>query len=307
MVPPGKGWTRDPYGAETEGGAMFGRVTAVSKSEFASFTCARLSLSVHSLPGRSSFTSPMTRKSGGELGPGRLLREVLTQTDLLIAAGFAYKVITAGWTQIEVTFRNEQAHDASLHTSIDTLQGIVTTLKALYALNDGYRKVHSQVSGINHPYLNIGHIVGGTNTNVVPGKVTFTLERRMIPEEDPVIIEAENQRVIAAATTGVTVDLRRLLLAKAMSSAPGNQTLVDAIQRHSSLVSGQPVPATGTSLYTDVRLYAEAGVTGVIHGAGPRTVLESHAKRADERLQLEDLRFTNKVVARTPFDLLQTA
>jgi len=70
---------------------------------------------------------------------------------------------------------------------------------------------------------------------------------------------------------------------------------------------GQPVPATGTSLYTDVRFYAETGVPGAFYGAGPRTVLESHAKRADERLQLECLRRTIKIAAWTPFDLLQTA
>ena len=38
--------------------------------------------------------------------------------------------------------------------------------------------------------------------------------------------------------------------------------------------------------------------------AGPRTVLESHAKRADERLELEDLRRATKVIARTLHDLL---
>jgi len=41
-----------------------------------------------------------------------------------------------------------------------------------------------------------------------------------------------------------------------------------------------------------------------VSGAGPRTVLESHAKRADERLDLEDLRRATKVIARTLRDLL---
>jgi len=31
----------------------------------------------------------------------------------------------------------------------------------------------------------VGLIEGGTNTNVVPGKVVFKLDRRMIPEELP--------------------------------------------------------------------------------------------------------------------------
>jgi succinyl-diaminopimelate desuccinylase len=54
-----------------------------------------------------------------------------------------------------------------------------------------------------------------------------------------------------------------------------------------------------------VRLYAEAGIPGVISGAGPRTVLESNAKRSDERLALEDLRRATKVIARALRDLLR--
>jgi acetylornithine deacetylase/succinyl-diaminopimelate desuccinylase-like protein len=84
----------------------------------------------------------------------------------------------------------------------------------------------------------------------------------------------------------------------------GNRPLVEALQKHASAVFGEPVPAVGTPLYTDVRLYVERGIPGVIYGAGPRTVLESHAKRADERLNLQDLRRATQVVARSLLDLL---
>ena len=80
---------------------------------------------------------------------------------------------------------------------------------------------------------------------------------------------------------------------------------MQALQRHGQAVFGEPIPTSGTPLYTDVRLYGAAGVAAVIYGAGPRTVLESNAKRADEHLVLEDLRRATKVVARTLLDLLQ--
>ena len=79
---------------------------------------------------------------------------------------------------------------------------------------------------------------------------------------------------------------------------------MNALQTHGQAVFGEKPEAVGTPLYTDVRLYVERGVPGVIYGAGPRTVLESHAKRADERVALEDLRRATKVVARTLADLL---
>ena len=142
---------------------------------------------------------------------------------------------------------------------------------------------------------------------MIPGRVTFKLDRRMIPEENPTEVEATLRKIMhdtAMQSAGVTVDIKRILLARAMQPLAGNKPLVDAIQKHGLAVFGELIPALGTPLYTDVRLFCEAGIPGVIYGAGPRTVLESHAKRADERLDLEDLRRATKVVARALSDLL---
>jgi acetylornithine deacetylase/succinyl-diaminopimelate desuccinylase-like protein len=231
----------------------------------------------------------------------------------MIAAGFSYEVVTAhnGCLQMEVTVQGKMAHAAVPSTGVDALQGAVHILNALYAQNTLYQQVTSKVEGISHPYLNVGRIEGGTNTNVVPGKVVFKLDRRMIPEENPAEVEATIREVIAKAAAefktpagGIEVEVRRILLAHAMKPLPGNKPLVDAIQKHGSELFGQPIPAMGTPLYTDVRLYGEAGIPGVIYGAGPRTVLESHAKRNDERIDLEDLRRATKVIARALADLL---
>jgi succinyl-diaminopimelate desuccinylase len=190
----------------------------------------------------------------------------------------------------------------------------VHILAKLYALNETYKTVRSAVSGIDHPYLNVGLIQGGNNTNVVPGKVAFKLDRRMIPEENPVEVEASLRQTIADAAASfapprggkhLQVDVKRMLLAHAMQPLPGNQPLVQALQTHGEAVFGEPIPALGTPLYTDVRLYVERGIPGVIYGAGPRTVRESHAKRADERLNLDDLKRATQVVARTLHDLLR--
>ena len=108
----------------------------------------------------------------------------------------------------------------------------------------------------------------------------------------------------AASRPGITVEIRRLLLARAWRPDAGNARLVQTLQRHGQAVFGEPIPARGTPLYTDVRLFGEHGIPAAIYGAGPRTVRESHAKRADEHLVLEDLRRATKVVARTLADLL---
>jgi acetylornithine deacetylase/succinyl-diaminopimelate desuccinylase-like protein len=208
---------------------------------------------------------------------------------------------------MEVTVHGRMAHAAIPDTGVDALQGATAILVALYEQNRRYKSVRSSVPGITHPYLNVGRIEGGTNTNVVPGKVVLRLDRRMIPEENPVEVEADVRRVIAeavAAMPGIRLEIRRLLLAESWKPGPANAALVQALQRHGEAVFGEPIPTTGTPLYTDVRLYGAAGVPAAIYGAGPRTVLESNAKRADEHVVLEDLRRATKVVARTLADLL---
>ena len=320
VVPPGEGWSHDPYGAEIVDGAMYGRATAVSKSDFSTFTFAVRALEAVAKPSKGAVELHFTydEEFGGELGPGWLLRKGLTQPDLMVAAGFSYEVVTAhnGCLQMEVTVHGKMAHAAVPHTGVDALQGAVAIMHALYAENLRYQHVTSKVAGIKHPYLNIGRIEGGTNTNVVPGKVTLKLDRRMIPEENPSEVEAHIRSVIAQAVEAfntqhghanadaVRVDIKRLLLAQAMTPLPGNAPLVHAIQQHGEAVFGAKPPAVGTPLYTDVRLYVERGIPGVIYGAGPRTVLESHAKRADERVQLDDLRRATKVIARSLVDWL---
>ena len=311
VVPPGEGWSHAPYGGEVVDGKLYGRASAVSKCDFATFTFATRAIESLNAPLKGGVELHFTydEEFGGELGPGWLLGHGLTKPDLLIAAGFSYQVVTAhnGCLQLEVTVHGKMGHAAVPDTAVDALQAASLILNALYQQNRLYKQVTSRVKGITHPYLNVGLIHGGTNTNVVPGKVVLKLDRRMIPEEKPDEVEATLRRVIAdavAGSKGIKVDVRRILLARALEPLPGNQPLVDALCRHASTVFGEPIQASGTPLYTDARLYGERGIPAVLYGAGPRTVLESNAKRADEHIVLDDLRRATKVVARTLLDLL---
>ena len=311
VVPPGEGWTHDPYGGEVVGGKLYGRAAAVSKCDFATFTFATRALESTGAPLKGSVELYFTydEEFGGELGPGWLLGQGLVKPDLLIAAGFSYQVVTGhnGCLQMEVTVHGKTGHAAVPDTAVDALQAATKILNALYHQNTLYKQVRSQVKGITHPYLNVGLIQGGTNTNVVPGKVVFRLDRRMIPEEIPSDVETAIRRLIrdaVADSAGITVEVKRLLLANALKPLPGNEPLVKALCEHASALFGEPVEASGTPLYTDARLFCERGIPAVLYGCGPRTVPQSNAKRADEHIELEDLRRATKVVARALADLL---
>ncbi|KQW42955.1 MULTISPECIES: ArgE/DapE family deacylase [unclassified Roseateles] len=311
VVPPGEGWTYGPYSADVVDGKLYGRASAVSKSDFATYAFALLALKNSGLPLKGAVELHFTydEEFGGELGPGWLLKQGLTKPDYLIAAGFSYQVVTAhnGCLQMEVTLHGLASHAAYPSTGIDALQAATKLLTALYAHNDVLKTRRSEVAGITHPYLNVGRIEGGSNTNVVPGKVVIKLDRRMIPEEDPAAVEAEVRALIertVAQSAGIKLDIKRLLLADSMKPLPGAAPLVAALQKHGQAIFGEEIPTSGTPLYTDVRLYTAHGIPAAIYGAGPRTVLESNAKRADEHLVLDDLKRATQVVARTLAEML---
>ncbi len=311
VVPPGEGWTRPPYGAVIEDGYLYGRAAAVSKSDFATYVFATRALEALGVPlsGAVELHFTYDEEVGGLLGPDWLLARGLTRPDYVIAAGFGYGIVTAhnACLQLEVTVHGKAGHGAMPETAVDALQAATKVLNAIYGELPELKKTRSDVPGIGSPTMIVGRIDGGTNTNVVPGKVVLRLDRRMIPEEDPVAVEARVRALIEDAVRGmpgIRLEIRRLLLSQALRPLPGVAPLVERLQRHGRAIMGEEIAAHGTPLYADARLYGERSIPTVLYGAGPRTVEESNAKKADERLQLEDLRKATKVVALTLLDFL---
>ncbi|MFI5014796.1 MAG: ArgE/DapE family deacylase [Hyphomicrobiales bacterium] len=311
VVPPGEGWSVDPYGAVVKDGVMYGRGVAVSKSDFATYAFALKALegSGARLAGAVELHFTYDEEAGGAVGPGLILEKGLSKPDYVISAGFSYSVVVAhnGCLHLEVRVEGKSAHAARPDTGVDALEAATKLLTALYALREGYKARRSKVVGIDHPTLTVGLISGGINTNVVPDVVTMRIDRRMIPEEDPDAVErdliAEIERV-CAAIPGIRVRTRRILLARPFTPQPGQEVLVAALQRNARTVMGVDIPAEGVPLYTDARLYSAAGIPTALYGAGPRTLLDANGHRADEKLVLEDLRKATKVVALTLAELL---
>jgi acetylornithine deacetylase/succinyl-diaminopimelate desuccinylase-like protein len=65
------------------------------------------------------------------------------------------------------------------------------------------------------------------------------------------------------------------------------------------------IKATGVPLYTDARHYAAKKIPTVLYGAGPKSILEANAHRADEHVQLKDMDAAIRIVSATLRDLLK--
>lgn len=303
VVPPGEGWTAEPYGAEIRDGWMYGRGAAVSKSDIASYAYALLALDHAGLThGAVELHITYDEETGGEIGPAWLLSEGISKPDFALGAGFSYQVVEAhnGCLHLEVEVTGRSAHAARPASGVDALEAASAILAALYAWRPSLAARASAVPGIGAPQLTVGLIAGGINTNVVPDRVTFRLDRRIVPEEQPDAVEAELRTVIAdaaAAFPAAGVAVRRIMLATPLTPDPRARRLTDLLCAHASREMGEPVTAGGVPLYTDARHYAAARVPIVLYGAGPRSIEEANAHRADERVPLEELHRATVVVA----------
>lgn len=311
VVPPGNGWTTDPYGAEERNGAVYGRGSAVSKSDFATYAFALLALdrSFKRLNGGVELHLTYDEETGGFVGPQWLLAHGLSKATHAISAGFSYAITTAhnGALHLEVVVRGRQAHAAMPSSGVDALEAATPILAAIYAERRRLLERVSTERGIGSPQITVGLISGGINTNVVPDRIAFRIDRRLIPEEQGEAVEAELIRLIEAAAPdmeGVEVECRRIMLAEPLRPLAGVDRLVEAVQGPARAVLGLEIEATGVPLYTDARHYSAAGIPTILYGAGPRSILEARAHSTDEHLQLSDLRAATEIVALALEDLL---
>lgn len=314
VVPPGSGWSVDPYGGEVRDGWLYGRGAAVSKSDFTTYAFAlralkQLHASGMPLAGTVELHFTYDEETGGMAGPGWILSQGLSRPDYVLSAAFSHHVVVAhnGCLHLEVTLRGKSAHAARPDTGHDAIEAAATLLPALYRYRDVLAGRPSQTPGITHPTMVIGLIDGGINTNVVADALSLRIDRRIVPEEVPEAAETELRGVIedaCRALPGISVEIRQILLARPFAPAPGAQALADLLCREAGAVMSKSVTPIGVPLYTDARLYSEAGIPTVMYGAGPRTLLEANGHRADERVPLDELHKATLVVANSLLQLL---
>ena len=302
-VPPGGGWSKDPYGGDVENGWLYGRGAAVSKSDFVTYAYALKALIETKALETGCVELHITydEETGGFTGPAWLLSEGITQPDYAICAAFSYQVITAhnGCLHLDVTVEGRSAHAAWHRTGVDALEASVQILNALYGYRESLEERVSRYPGVSSPSLVIGTIDGGINTNVVPDRVTFSIDRRIIPEESPDDVERELRELLASIKLqeGISVSVAQRLLAKPFTSTPASEKLADIFATEAQKILGETVGKGAMPLYTDARHYSEAGIPTIMYGAGPRNPLDANGHRADERVPTQLLTDTALVIA----------
>lgn len=290
-------WSHDPFGAEIEDGRLYGRGATDSKGRIASYTLASRALEATDLlPEDATLVLAITadEETGGHAGAGYVAEEVLTP-DYALVEGSSETIWHAacGVLQFRVTTDGEAAHAGSPANGENAMLAANRVLTALSDHAEDLEARQSEVVGIDGPTCTPSTIEGGTKTNVVPAACSFTVDRRVPPDENIDDAEAEFREVVEAAAGDATVDVERVLRARPYRFSRDDPHVRGVAESADSLLDRE-VPVEGTQGFTDARFFARHGADCVHFGPGDDA---SNTHGADESVALDQVRDAGAVVA----------
>jgi acetylornithine deacetylase/succinyl-diaminopimelate desuccinylase-like protein len=161
----GDGWTADPFGAEIQGGVLYG-LGVTSKADFAVYAYALAALrdAGPALSGTVELHFTFDGEADGQLGPGWLLETGVVNPDYAMGSGFAYGIGTSamGDLQLQVEIESRAVPgDISGGSEPDALETAIGVLDALYRMREEIGEIRSEIPGIGSPTLVVGQIEGG--------------------------------------------------------------------------------------------------------------------------------------------------
>ena len=117
---------------------------------------------------------------------------------------------------------------------------------------------------------------------MVPDRVTFRLDRRLIPEENAAKVEKGLIALIAKTgkRKGIRVETKRIMLAEPLKPVKGTERLVAPLQRYAKEILGVPIKDRRAALYR-ARHYAARGIPTVLYAAAR---LDPRSQRPRRRL-----------------------
>jgi len=199
-------WKTNPFKAVVKGDRIYGRGSEDMKGTIASVLFALKALKDCGIKPKINIQLSFTpdEEIGGRTGLGYLVARGLVKADYAMSEGCSGNCISIGnkgvlWAEVEVV--GKSAHGSMPHKGVNSfermnmlvnelekLKNKISAKKTKYNMRDAVSKSPSFVMG--------GFIEGGGKVNVIPGITKFSIDRRLIPEENINAAKMEIEDVI---------------------------------------------------------------------------------------------------------------
>ena len=315
VVPPGEGWTLDPFGGLVRGGRLYGRGSSDMKAGIAAAVYAAEALRRAGAPlaGALEISGTADEESGGFAGVAWLVEQghlSTSRTDyVIIPEPFGPGRICVGhrgvyWFDLVTTGRT--AHGSMPFLGVNAIDQMTVVLDAIRErLVPGLtaRRTTLPVVPVSarSATLNLNAIAGGqtgpaAQTPCVPDRCVATFDRRFLSEEPFERVKAEVEELLADIVVdhpGVRCELRDRMVVNPVRT-PEAVPLVDALSAAVQTVTGQSAVWVASPGTYDHKHIARAGIEQCV-AYGPGSLEQAH--QPDEWCGVDDLVRATKVLA----------
>jgi acetylornithine deacetylase/succinyl-diaminopimelate desuccinylase family protein len=290
-VPPGEGWTRDPYGGAIEDGRVYGRGATDMKGGIAAavIAMAALARSGPELSGPVTLAALVDEEESG-LGVRTMLERGGVEAAAAIVpepTGLQTIIACRGNCYVDVEIHGRSAHAGSPQAGRNAIYGATRVI-------DGVQRLHAELAAETHPLLgtgswSVGMIRGGTGTAMVPDRCQVSIDRRLLPGQSGDQAKDEIEALLAALDLpaqelGATAEL---LMEIPSFEVPPDHPLVTAARAATIDAGGPDLPVAGWTAACDGGyLMRDTGIPAIV--LGPGSVIEQ-AHRPNESVSVAEV------------------
>lgn len=301
VVPPGHGWTiTEPFKPKVVNNRVYGRGSTDMKGGIASIMLllkSIIDLGIE-LPGTIEISLTPDEEIGGETGVGYIVEnEIVKPNYVIVAEPSGINNIWIGnkglvWFLIEIY--GKEAHGSTPWRGLNAFEAMVKL--AYRIMNELKPKIESRISKYEYEVLegkkatiNIGgEVKGGVKTNVVPGYYAFTIDRRVLPEENIENVKKEIiefiEKVRSEELKDFRIETKIIAESQPVVTEPKSELVMkckEAIKEVMNIEAKTTVCIGGL----DTRYYQAKGIQAITYGPGNPEV----AHMADEYVELNDV------------------
>ena len=272
--------SREQFEPREKDGKLFGRGSADMKSGLVAMIHAVKALKEHNveLGGRIGLLMVPDEETGGARGSGPLARAgILGENGIGMltpepSSGVVWNA-NRGAISLRVTVKGKPAHVGLHFKGKNAFEGMIAVADRLLALK---REVETRATGFRISpeaarrsiLLLGGECSGGSNFNVVPDRMSFTIDRRINPEED---LETEKSRLLEVfeglGRDGIHLEWEVFQEGRS-SGVAEDDPLVRALALSVEEVTGRRPEIEICPGLLEIRFYAEKGMPALAYGPG---------------------------------------